>query len=225
VPRLLHYDVTTIKSVVANEDGYSITREDGWSQFVSKKECEAADIIPKIGMALESYGGIGQTIRGVCINGVTIFFKSELQVKREREAWIAETRKAHKKEYTELMEKIRNEPQRITADISGMGGGYERACQLMLAAGVGFLSCKPDFIWDYKEYKGVYGIAWSDSPDAKALDAVLMKACDNDCSGAMHQAVIGHLRHIHLHGHTAWLEGFKPDRLYVYPRELPAPSF
>lgn len=220
----LQYDVVEVKEVTQDKDGgFHITGEDGWSLWLDAQQAKA--ITPKVGMAMERYGGIGHVIRGVCLDGVTMFFRGELQIKREHEKWVADRREGYRKDYAELMQKIKGEPTRKTADISGMGGGYERACQLMLFAGLEFLKGQPGFIWDYKEYKGVYGIAWSDSPQAKALDAEMMKAVDNDCSGAMHQAVINHLRFIHKNGFEKWLADMRPERLYTYPADLPAPTF
>lgn len=111
-----------------------------------------------------------------------------------------------------------------TVDISGMGGGYERCCQQMLQAGVAFLKERPDFNFDYKSYKNIYGIAWSESEDAKALDAVLLKAADNDMTGAMHQCVVRHLAYIHSHGYEKWLAAVPAERRYTYPHGLPEPS-
>ncbi len=217
----IEYDIVKVKRVHTDKNGdFSITGDDGWSLFLSKEY----GVVPKAGMTMERYGGVGQTIRGICLDGVTAFFKGQVQLDQEHADWLKKTREGYKKDYETLMEEIKDEPSRLTVNISGMGGGYERMCQLMLLAGVEFLKGKPNFTWDYRSYTQVYGVCWSDSADAKALDEALMKACDNDCTGAMHQAVIGHLRLIHKEGHAAWLESFKAPRRFVYPKELPAPS-
>lgn len=112
-----------------------------------------------------------------------------------------------------------------TIDITGFGGGYEATCQRMLLAGIGYLVTQPDFDWaGYQSYQNVYGLVSSKNTDAKDLDKVLSAAALNDMTGAMHQAVISHLRYIHQHGYDSWLaEASKddPDRVYeTSPEEL-----
>lgn len=104
-------------------------------------------------------------------------------------------------------------------DISGMGGGYEEACQKMLQAGY-------DWLVDRREkarmekgtslnlqtsgFKGVYGIIEPESEDAKELSKAVTDAVD-DCTGAMHQAVMGHLFYINKHGIEAWKKEVSKD--------------
>ena len=104
-----------------------------------------------------------------------------------------------------------------TVDISGFGGGYEKACQLMLRAGIKFLKENPDFHFDYQGFKEVYGLCWSDTPWCKELDKVLFDSTEKSggATGAMHQAVIGHLTYIHKHGYKKWLEEFPKGRRYI----------
>lgn len=93
-------------------------------------------------------------------------------------------------------------------NISGMGGGYEAACQKMLFQGLRYLKDKPNFDWTgYATYRGVYGLCTAENADAKGLDEAICEGVDP--SGAMHQAVISHLAYIHQHGHEAWLEQAK----------------
>src|SRR5437867_10304020 len=97
-----------------------------------------------------------------------------------------------------------------TVDISGFGrgGGYENACQKMITAGMIYLSEHPDFNWKYSSLMGgaikVYGIITPENDDSKKLDKALMKAVP-DSSGAMHQAVVGHLMAIWRDGYQVWL--------------------
>lgn len=108
-----------------------------------------------------------------------------------------------------------------TVDISGMGGGYELCCQTMLLRGMAFLAQNPDFTFDkaYSEFKGIYGLCISQSEGAKTLDDVITKG--TGCTGAMHQAVVGHLSYIHKNGYEKWLSRFKdePGRIYEVDRE------
>lgn len=219
--KTLEYDICIAKKVSKSGDFYEVTRDDGWTFRLDSRH----GIEPKEGDTLEMYGGIGHQIRGVCVNGKTAFFKGQAQIDAEHEKWRLETRARYAKEYSEYMEKIKDDPARETVDVSGMGGAYEHACQKMIEAGEAYLHKNPEFEFDHKEFKNVYGVCWSDSPQAKELDKALMKSVDGDSSGAMHQCVIGHLAFIHKNGRDAWLREFEKDRTYVLPLGLPAPSF
>ena len=74
-------------------------------------------------------------------------------------------------------------------EISGFGGGYEQACRDMLKAGLGWLDDHPDSDPKFHGYKDVYGIISEDNEDAKKLSNAVGRAVE-DCTGAMHQAVI-----------------------------------
>lgn len=100
-----------------------------------------------------------------------------------------------------------------------MGGGYELVCQQMLANGIEFLKTQKDFNPKFSGLKGVYGICIAEGDDAKALDTAVMKGID-DATGAMHQAVIGHLGYINKHGEEKWLAEFPADGIYEFDGTL-----
>lgn len=106
-----------------------------------------------------------------------------------------------------------------TIDVSGMGGGYEHTCQRMLANGRKYLSDNPDFSSElaYKGFEGVTGICIAASIGAKNFDQIILFGID-DCTGAMHQVVVGHLLYIAKHGEEKWLDAFKdrPKRYYEW---------
>lgn len=212
--------VSTIVEVREGESGYEVKKRDGWSLWVDKKY----GVIPKVGDIIILYGKPFSVIQGIQINDKVLFLKSDKQMEDEHEAWIKKTREKYLKEYAELMVKIKDEEPFETIDISGMGGRYECACQLMLRAGMKFLKKNPEFHFDYQQYKNVYGICTTDTPWGKKLDKAIIDAVGGDCSGAIHQAVINHLLFIHKNGYEAWLKSAK-ERKYKYPSELPKPSF
>lgn len=75
-------------------------------------------------------------------------------------------------------------------EISGMGGGYEEVCQLMLESGCEWLESNPKADPRFKGNKNIFGIVFEDNDDAKALtEAIVSGAPDRDCTGAMHHAV------------------------------------
>lgn len=96
---------------------------------------------------------------------------------------------------------------RHTADmgeISGFGGGYEAACQDMLEAGVKWLDEHKAPVLQAKVVANVFGILTPESDDAKALEAAVLKAVGNDCTGAMHHAVMSRLFYIAKNGWDAY---------------------
>ena len=181
-------------------------------------------IVPKIGDTAFCYGdGFGRPVLGLQLNDKLVFFNTREEHERDRQAMIRGWKERDKKKHVELMEKIKDEPPFETVDVSGMGSGYERACQLMIQSGIKFLKDN-EFHFDYYTYKGVYGICVSDAPWSKDLDKALIDAAGGDCSGAMHQCVIGHLQIIHKQGYDKWVRSFPKGRRYMYPKELPAPN-
>src|SRR5207245_780664 len=80
--------------------------------------------------------------------------------------------------------------------------------QKMITAGLVYLSEHPEFKWKFSSLMGgpirVYGIMTPENDDSKKLEKVLLKAVP-DASGAMHQAVVGHLMGIWKTGYQAWL--------------------
>jgi hypothetical protein len=78
-------------------------------------------------------------------------------------------------------------------EISGFGGGYEATCRAMVLAGLEWFDAHPNAEPKFHGYKGIYGIISEDNEDAKALTEAVVAAAKGDCTGAMHQATIGHV--------------------------------
>jgi hypothetical protein len=97
--------------------------------------------------------------------------------------------------------------------LSGFGGGYEDTCQRMLWRGVRWLKEKqpPVEIWaGASSYENVYGVLITEGDDLKALEEYMLR--DTDCTGAMHQCVMGHICFIHKNGIEKWREELGPVR-------------
>lgn len=104
-----------------------------------------------------------------------------------------------------------------TVDISGMGGGYENVCQRMLKNGREFLKKHGELKASLHGYANIYGVCDVKGEDAEALEKAVMEGIE-DCTGAMHQAVMGHLFFIAKSGEEKWLGEFKdtPERIYEW---------
>lgn len=72
------FEEVTIAEVREEDGGWSIKRSDGWSFFVPK----TSPVVPAIGMTARFYGkGIGFVVRGLVIDGQTVFYRTEAQQK------------------------------------------------------------------------------------------------------------------------------------------------
>ena len=107
----------------------------------------------------------------------------------------------------------------ITAEISGFGGGYEIACQPMLKQGVDYLTDHPNLDPQFHGFKGLFGICMEDNADAKALTKAVLFEVPGGPTGAMHQAVIGHLMRISQVGWDRWLQQLGRSRQIEIPFE------
>lgn len=85
-------------------------------------------------------------------------------------------------------------------EISGMGGGYEDVCRAMVIAGLEWADAKGNADPKYKEYENIYGITTGENEDAKELQRVMLKAADNDCTGAMMQSCMSHVMFVLKNG-------------------------
>lgn len=80
-------------------------------------------------------------------------------------------------------------------EISGFGGDYEAACRAMALAGMNWMDAHPMADPQYTGFTSVYGILMKDNEDANTLSKTVVDAANDlgGCTGAMHQAVIGHV--------------------------------
>ena len=100
-----------------------------------------------------------------------------------------------------------------TYDLTGMGGGYENACQKMLWTGVKYMEEKRNtkILDGRKESNNIYGIVHLPQTFDECRKEML-KAVDNDCTGVMMRCVTGHLHYIAKNGLEKWQSEMKPHR-------------
>lgn len=100
-----------------------------------------------------------------------------------------------------------------TIDISGMGGGYENSCQLMLKAALEFDGSKDITRKDFSDF----GFASTDK--AKEMQGAMLDVVNNDCTGAMMGTVLAHFFFIQENGREKWLAEIdreNPGRIYEW---------
>jgi hypothetical protein len=91
-------------------------------------------------------------------------------------------------------------------EISGMGGDYEETCRNMLKAGLEWLDENPNTTPEFSGFKYTFGICMADNEDAKQLSKVIVDGSGDDCTGAMHQAVVSHCLFIRTNGWDKYVE-------------------
>lgn len=79
------YEEVTVESVERESSGgWSIKRSDGWSFWAQAD----SPIEPKPGMTARFYGkGIGFTVRGLVLDGVTVFYRTEAEEEARHQEW------------------------------------------------------------------------------------------------------------------------------------------
>lgn len=102
-------------------------------------------------------------------------------------------------------------------ELSGFGGGYEAGCRKMVVAGLRWWDAHPDADPKFVGWKGIFGVLAENNADAEALTKVITDAEDG-CTGAMHQAAIGHILWIRRHSWLAYVAESKA-RKAAEPKE------
>ena len=126
-----------IKSVKPIESGYEIGHG-GWTLF-----CPAfVGAQPKIGDALRLYGkGIGYPFRGIFINGVRVFYRTEAEDAEHDEI------KRYGADAADWLKRWDAGDGVWSISMGGLGPGYEQCCQIVAAETLRFLLAKqPDLI-------------------------------------------------------------------------------
>jgi len=210
-------EITTIKEVKkVGKCKYEIHVESGWFNIIKPPK----GVVPKIGDTVESYTYQGSCIRGICLNEHTLFFKSQKKLDIEHEQFCKKFTKEKEIDWKKTMKVIAKRKPYKTVDISGMGSGYENACQEMLKAGRDYLDKHPNIDLKFKQNKDIWGIIISENKEGETFMDYLDNVIGNQSSGAMIQCVVNHLMFIRKNGYEQWLTSCR-ERQYMYPLELP----
>lgn len=116
--------MATITAVKPEAEGWSITRDDGWSFFVPPE----SPIVPKVGMVARFYGkGMGYTVRGLFIEGVKVFYRTEAEEEKHR------LLTAYGVDAAEWLKRWDDGRTVWSVEMGGLGPGYEQAIQITVA--------------------------------------------------------------------------------------------
>lgn len=119
------YEEATIADVrESGDDGWQITRSDGWSFWVHSD----SPVKPAAGMKARFYGkGIGSTVRGLELDGVRVFYRTEAE---DREKHEIDTYGADAADWLARWDSGRT---CWTIEMGGLGPGYEQCIHVTLA--------------------------------------------------------------------------------------------
>lgn len=136
------FEVKTITAVEPHGDGtFAVTWDDGFLLWLGK-ECP---IIPEVGQTARLYGhGIGSAVRGLFIDGVRIWYRTEAEEKEHREVQL------YGADAADWLDRWDNDKTVWSIEMGGLGPGYEQ-CIHVTAAEIlrWFLAEKPDAsVWD-----------------------------------------------------------------------------
>lgn len=114
----------TIKTVSDCTDGWSMTFDDGWSFFAPASSL----VEPKPGMLARLYGkGIGYTVRGLVLDGVTVFYRTEAEDKEKREIDL------YGADAADWLARWDRGGTVWTIEMGGLGPGYEQCIHIACA--------------------------------------------------------------------------------------------
>ena len=131
------FEEARVANVSGNStDGWSIERSDGWSFGVRPD----SPIVPKVGMTARLYGrGLGYTVRGLMLDGVTVFYETAEQhsarMDREHAERDRERRYDFEKNRTDFDRRYRALPEVFQRRLDKFRGN------------------NPDFRWKYESYE------------------------------------------------------------------------
>jgi hypothetical protein len=135
-PADMEYEATTIEAVEPGSSGWTIKRADGWSFWIGSD----SPIEPRPGMHARFYGwGIGHPVRGLVLDGVTIFYRTAAEEEARHRAWCDETAMKRR----EAFEAGRDELDRRVAALPEV---FRRRIERFRAG-------NPDFRWEYEGYE------------------------------------------------------------------------
>jgi hypothetical protein len=103
------------------ENGWSITKADGWSFWVPSD----SPVAPKKGMSVRMYGrGIGAVVRGLFLDGQRVFYRTEAE--QEEHSAI----QSYGKDAADLLSRWDAGRGVWSVAMGGFGPGYEQALQI-----------------------------------------------------------------------------------------------
>jgi hypothetical protein len=99
-------DTSTITKVQEFDDSYELCYGGHICWFCSKEYFKGTNIVPKVGDEITIYTINFSTVRGMDLNGENIFYKSDLDLQRERQEALARMRKEKEEQLPKNLEQF-----------------------------------------------------------------------------------------------------------------------
>jgi hypothetical protein len=143
------FEDKTIKSVEFHEDGtYAITQDDGLSLWCG----ESAPIVPEAGMTARLYGKRFGRVRGLFINGVEFWYRTEEADHAHSEV------EMYGADAADWLARWDAGKSVWSIEMGGLGPGYEQCIQIVAAEVLRWLLAnKPDMDSEWAKYDGEMG--------------------------------------------------------------------
>lgn len=136
LPSDRQFEDTTVKSVQRDRSGWTIERGDGWMFHVPAE----SPIEPKPGMRARFYGkGIGFDVRGLVLDGATVFYRTVAEEEARHQEWCRELDRERRAKF----EAGRDDLDRRVAALPDV---FRRRIER-------FRVGNPDFRWEYEGYE------------------------------------------------------------------------
>jgi len=130
------YQETKVVTVKEYEEGWEITRKDGWAFYISKEH----GVEPKVGQVARFYGGdIGRPVRGLDLDGQEVFYRTPEQEAELNAQWVREQEAKDKAEF-----------EQNKADLNAQ---YQVLPEVFQRRIDKFRNNNPDFRWKYEAYE------------------------------------------------------------------------
>ena len=118
------FEETKITNVSEDSNGWAIGQSDGWSLWVPP----TSPVVPKVGMTARLYGrGIGFTVRGLFLDGIKVYYRTEAEDEEKREIEIYGI-DAH-----DWLNRWDEGKTCWSIEMGGLGPGYEQAIHIAMA--------------------------------------------------------------------------------------------
>ncbi len=128
-------EVDEIKKVAEDGEYYYIDLKDCWSFSLSKEY----KIVPEVGDIARVYIKNGSTVRGLDLNGIFVFYKTDEQLEQEHEIWCENYEKEKK-------ERFEKEKSQLDQDYESLPDVFKKRIDK-------FRKNNPKFRADYEAYE------------------------------------------------------------------------
>ena len=113
-----------IKKVEEQQSGWTVAFDSGWSFYIP----EDSPVTPAVGMTARLYGeGIGSVVRGLQLNGETVFYRTGDEQKAKQEA------DSYGVNAADWLSRWDAGKTVWSIEMGGLGPGYEQAIQITVA--------------------------------------------------------------------------------------------